>query len=221
MFDRISGAYDAMNTVISCFQEPRWRNALVRSLRIDERSAVLDVACGTGAVCATVARRVGRQGRVVGIDFSPRMLARARKRRRRFPQIEFREGDALDLPVGDAEFDAATIAFGMRNLPDYRSGFREMARAVRPGGIVACLEISRPHGRAAALVRLWFDRIVPLIGRLVGMGGDYTYLVESTKGYPAPDRVAAIMRDAGLVDVTWRPMTFGVVTLHVGRVPRR
>jgi demethylmenaquinone methyltransferase/2-methoxy-6-polyprenyl-1,4-benzoquinol methylase len=135
--------------------------------------------------------------------------------------LEFRVGDALALPTQDGTFDAATIAFGMRNLPDYRRGFEEMARSVRPGGRVLCLEITRPRSRLARILRWWFDRIVPVIGRIAGQGDAYAYLVRSVQSYPAPERIAAIMREAGLVDVTWRGMSGGIVTLHEGTVPDR
>jgi demethylmenaquinone methyltransferase/2-methoxy-6-polyprenyl-1,4-benzoquinol methylase len=125
-------------------------------------------------------------------------------------------GDALTLPVEDGEFDAATIAFGMRNLADYERGFREMARAVRPGGRVVCLEIARPTSRLGRLIGRWFDHIVPVIGRLVGQGQAYAYLVRSTRDYPPPERMAEIMRGAGLRSVDWFGMSGGIVTIHVG-----
>jgi demethylmenaquinone methyltransferase / 2-methoxy-6-polyprenyl-1,4-benzoquinol methylase len=221
MFNRISGVYDPLNAVLSGFQEPRWRRRLVESLVLRPGSRALDVACGTGMVSASMAARVGTSGSVVGIDLAPGMLERARRRCRMLPQTAFRVGDALDLPVEDATFDAAAIAFGMRNLTDHGRGFSEMARAVRPGGVVACLEISRPTGRAARLTQAWFDHAAPFVGRLVGQGRAYRYLVESTKRYPPPDRVTALMRESGLVEVRWTAMSFGMVTLHVARVPDR
>jgi demethylmenaquinone methyltransferase/2-methoxy-6-polyprenyl-1,4-benzoquinol methylase len=133
--------------------------------------------------------------------------------------LTFTTGDALALPVPDASFDAATIAFGMRNLADYRLGFAEMTRAVKPGGRVVCLEVARPQSRVARLAQAWFDRIVPVIGRIAGQKAAYSYLVSSTQDYPEPARIAAIMREVGLVDVSWQPMTMGIVTLHVGRRP--
>ena len=132
--------------------------------------------------------------------------------------LEFVVGDALALPTQDATFDAATIAFGMRNLPDYEQGFAELARSVRPGGRVVCLEIARPRSRPTRILQFWFDRIVPVLGRIVGQGEAYGYLVRSVKSYPSPDRIAEIMREVGLKDVTWHPMSGGIVTLHVGTV---
>jgi demethylmenaquinone methyltransferase/2-methoxy-6-polyprenyl-1,4-benzoquinol methylase len=219
MFDRIARVYDPMNLAISAFQEPRWRRRAVRLTRTRPGERVLDVATGTGNVAADLQRRVQPGGEVLGVDLSPGMIEVAERRFGDRPGLRFVVGDALALPTEDASFDAATIAFGMRNLPDYRQGFAEMARSVRPGGRVVCLEIARPKRRIAQVLQLWFDRIVPLIGRVIGQGGAYGYLVRSVRDYPDPARVAAIMLDAGLEDVRWAPMTMGMVTVHVGTVP--
>jgi demethylmenaquinone methyltransferase/2-methoxy-6-polyprenyl-1,4-benzoquinol methylase len=219
MFDRIAGVYDPMNLAISAFQEPRWRRRAVRLTRTKPGDRALDVATGTGKVAADLHGRVQPGGTVLGVDLSPGMIAVAQERFGDRPGLTFVVGDALALPTEDATFDAATIAFGMRNLPDYRQGFAELARSVRPGGRVVCLEIARPQRRIARLLQVWFDRIVPLIGRVIGQGGAYGYLVRSVKDYPDPDRIAAIMREAGLEDVRWTGMTLGMVTVHVGTVP--
>jgi demethylmenaquinone methyltransferase/2-methoxy-6-polyprenyl-1,4-benzoquinol methylase len=221
MFDRIAGRYDLMNLLISAFQEPRWRKRLVTRAALQPGGAALDVASGTGKVAADLHARVRPFGRVLGVDLSPGMTAVAQQRYARRQGLEFVVGDALALPTRDATFDAATIAFGMRNLPDYRRGFAEMARSVRPGGRVLCLEIARPRSRLARFMRWWFDRIVPVIGRVAGQGGAYGYLVRSVQAYPSPERVAEIMEQAGLVDVTWQGLTGGIVTLHEGTVPGR
>lgn len=219
MFDRISGVYDVMNAVISGFQEPRWRHRAVVAAGVGVGDAVIDVATGTGKVAASLKAQVGPSGRVLGVDLSPRMIARAARTIGAREGIEFVVGDALSLPADDGTFDAATIAFGMRNLPDYGRGFAEMCRVVRPGGRVVCLEIARPDGLIPRIGRFWFERAVPLLGRLVGQGEAYAYLVESVRNYPGPERIATIMGEAGLVDVTWHPMTFGMVTVHIGRRP--
>jgi demethylmenaquinone methyltransferase/2-methoxy-6-polyprenyl-1,4-benzoquinol methylase len=221
MFDRISRVYDPMNLAISAFQEPRWRRRLVERARLRPGGSALDVASGTGKVAADLHRRVQPGGQVLGVDLSPGMIAVAQRRYSGRDGLEFKVGDALALPTEDDAFDAATIAFGMRNLPDYRRGFEEMARSVRPGGRVLCLEISRPQSRLARILRWWFDRIVPVIGRIAGQGDAYAYLVRSVHNYPGPERIAAIMREAGLVDVTWQGMSGGIVTLHEGTVPGR
>ena len=219
MFDRIAGRYEPLNALISGFQEPRWRRRLVAATRLRTGMRALDVAAGTGVVARDLARVVGPIGRVLGVDISAGMLDRARKHATVLPNIDYVVGDAMALPVEDATFDAATIAFGMRNLPDYRRGFAEMRRAVRPGGIVACLEIPRPTGVIGRIGRTWFEAVVPRIGQLAGQGDAYRYLVRSVRAYPPPEQIAEMMHTAGLVDVAWTPLTFGMVTLHTGRRP--
>jgi demethylmenaquinone methyltransferase/2-methoxy-6-polyprenyl-1,4-benzoquinol methylase len=220
MFDRISGVYDGMNLAISGFQEPRWRKRLVKATGIGPGGRALDVACGTGKVTLDLWRAAQPGGSALGIDFSAGMIEIAAGHRAPGLQgLEFRQGDALALPVEDDSFDAATIAYGMRNLADYRQGFAEMARAVRPGGTVVCLEISQPTSLLGRLIAVWFDHVVPLIGRVVGQGDAYAYLARSVKGYPGPERIAGIMRDAGLDQVDWMPLAGGIIVLHTASVP--
>ena len=219
MFDRIARVYDPMNVFISAFQEPRWRKRAVKLSGARPGDRLLDVATGTGKVAADLHRRVKPGGSVLGVDISPGMIAVAQRRFGDRPGLEYVIGDAMALPTGDGTFDAATIAFGMRNLPDYGKGFSELARSVRPGGRVVCLEIARPRSRPARVLQFWFDRIVPIVGRVAGQGGAYGYLVRSVKGYPGPERIAELMREAGLEDVSWQGMTGGIVTLHIGTVP--
>ena len=221
MFDRIARRYDLMNLLISAFQEPRWRKRAVNLSGAKPGDRILDVATGTGKVAADLHKKVQPGGSVLGVDISPAMIRVAQKRFADRSGLTYVVGDALALPTEDGTFDAATIAFGMRNLPDYEKGFAELARSVRPGGRVVCLEIARLRSRVARILQFWFDRIVPIVGRVAGQGGAYGYLVRSVKGYPGPDRIAEIMREAGLQDVTWTGMSGGIVTLHTGTVPER
>jgi demethylmenaquinone methyltransferase/2-methoxy-6-polyprenyl-1,4-benzoquinol methylase len=221
MFDRVAPRYDLMNLLISAFQEPRWRRRLVRRAGLTPGGSALDVASGTGKVAFDLWRLAQPGGRVQGVDLSPGMTAVARERYEGHDGLTYTVGDALALPTPDATFDAATIAFGMRNLPDYHQGFAEMARSVRPGGKVLCLEIARPRSPLARFMRWWFDRIVPLIGKVAGQGDAYSYLVRSVQAYPSPERIAEIMGEAGLVDVRWEGLSGGIVTLHEGTVPER
>jgi demethylmenaquinone methyltransferase/2-methoxy-6-polyprenyl-1,4-benzoquinol methylase len=220
MFDRISGVYDGMNLAISGFQEPRWRKRIVAASGVGPGDAALDVACGTGKVTADLYRAVQPGGRALGIDFSAGMIEVARARSAsQLEGLSFEQGDALNLPLEDDTFDAATIAYGMRNLADYRRGFEEMARVVRPGGRVVCFEIHTPTSAFGRLAAVWFDHVVPIIGRLVGQGDAYGYLANSVKGYPSQERIAQIMREAGLENVDWLGFMGGLVALHVGTVP--
>ena len=221
MFDRIARVYDPMNLVISAFQEPRWRKRAVKLSGAKPGDRILDVATGTGKVAADLHAKVQPGGSVLGVDISPAMIRVAQKRFADRPGLTYVVGDALALPTEDGTFDAATIAFGMRNLPDYGKGFSELARSVRPGGCVVCLEIARPKSRIARILQFWFDRIVPIVGRVAGQGGAYGYLVRSVKGYPGPDRIAEIMCEVGLRDVTWIGMSGGIVTIHTGTVADR
>lgn len=215
MFERLAPAYDPMNAVISGFQEPLWRRRAVTEAGPSPGMRALDVACGTGKLTPDLARAVAPSGEAIGLDFSPRMMAFATRRHRGLANVSFVVGDALALPFPDASFDAATIAFGMRNLADYRHGFAELRRVVRPGGRVVCLEVARPRSAIGRLAAVWFDRVVPLLGRVVGYGDAYAYLVRSAKGYPSPERTAEIMTDVGLADVRWFSLSPGIVTIHI------
>lgn len=220
MFDSIAPVYDRLNTIMTAGQDGRWRRAAVAASEVVPGGSVVDVACGTGRLAAALAERVGPFGRVVGVDLSPGMVARANVDYRDLVQLEFRVGNALALPFGDGEFDAATIAFGMRNLSDFAAGFSELARVVRPGGRVVCLELTLPRPRIwGRLFHGTFRRLAPAAGALFGVGSTYRYLPTSLDGFPNADRLAATMRSVGLLDVSYRRYGLGSVALHVGRVP--
>ena len=217
MFDRITPAYDRMNRVMSMGLDGLWRARAVRCAGLAPGASALDVCCGTGDLAIELLDAVSSRGRVVGLDFSERMIEAARAKS---SQVEWIRGDALDLPFGDGEFDAATVGFGMRNLPDISRGFREMARVVRGGGRVVCLELTEPPRLVAPFARLWTDRAVPLLGRMLARETDaYRYLPASVHRFPPAAELAAIMRDAGLLRVQYRRLSGGAVALHVGTVP--
>lgn len=221
IFDDIAPVYDRVNTLLTLGRDGRWRDAAVDATGLEAGGAAIDVACGTGKLAASLAERVGPFGRIVGVDLSNGMIARGNEAYSDVVQLEFRRGDALGLPAGDGEFDAATIAFGLRNLADFEAGFREMRRVVRPGGRVICLELTMPRPRIWGRVfHASFRRLAPLAGRLAGRARAYEYLPASLEGFPDPERLSAMMRSAGLVDVTVRRLGLGSVALHVGSVPR-
>jgi demethylmenaquinone methyltransferase/2-methoxy-6-polyprenyl-1,4-benzoquinol methylase len=219
MFDRIAPWYDAMNTLITAGIDGRWRRTAIEGARLHRGMRVLDVATGTGKLAAAAAQAVGMGGEVIGLDPSGPMLARARSLRTRDAdaRLTWVQADGLALPFGDGTFDAVTIGFGLRNLPDAAAGLREMTRVAAPGGRVVVLELAEPQGRVARLLfSTWFRRMVPWLGRLARRGDAYAYLPRSLDRYPPPGRVAQLMADAGLVDVRWRWLTTRLVTLHVG-----
>ena len=212
MFDGISPVYDAMNRVMTVGLDGRWRRLAARSV-VRPGDCVLDACCGTGDL-ALAAERAG--GVVTGVDFSPRMLARARKKS---TSVTWVEGDALSLPFEAATFDSATVGFGVRNLADLAGGLAELRRVLRPGGRVACLEITRPNGPLRPLFRLWFERLVPVVGRILPGGEAYTYLPASVARFPGPAELAALLEDAGFVEVGWRRLGGGIVALHTAATP--
>jgi demethylmenaquinone methyltransferase / 2-methoxy-6-polyprenyl-1,4-benzoquinol methylase len=217
MFDRITPAYDRMNRLMSLGMYGSWRALAVRASGVAPGDPALDVCCGTGDLAIELLDAVSTRGRVVGLDFSEAMLDAAR---RKSSQIEWVRGDALALPFGDGEFAAATIGFGMRNLADPLRGFAELARVVRPGGRVVCLELTDPPAWAAPFARLWTDRAVPVLGRLVARETDaYRYLPASVHRFPPADQLAAVMGRAGLRRVRYRRLSGGAVAVHVGTVP--
>jgi demethylmenaquinone methyltransferase / 2-methoxy-6-polyprenyl-1,4-benzoquinol methylase len=211
MFDRIARVYDRMNSVMTAGMHHRWRERAADLARIGPGSRALDVATGTGDLAIELARRGAE---VVGMDFSERMLELAREKA---PELRFETGDALELRYPDSEFDAATVGFGARNFADLDRGVREMARVTRPGGRVVVLEITTPQRPPLSwFFRLWFDRLVPALGRVAGDRDAYTYLPSSVRRFPGPPGLAERMAAAGLEDVRWILTAGGIIALHVG-----
>jgi demethylmenaquinone methyltransferase/2-methoxy-6-polyprenyl-1,4-benzoquinol methylase len=209
MFDRIAPVYDAMNHVMTAGLDRRWRRITVaEAVRPGDR--VLDACCGTGDL-AIAATRAGA-AEVVGLDFSEAMLERAR---RKAPELEWRSGDVLALPFADASFDAVTVGFGVRNVEDLPAALRELRRVLRPGGRLGVLEITTPRGLLRPFYRLWFDRIVPLLGRVLPGGAAYTYLPASVRRFPTPEALADELGRAGFGAVRFRLFAGGIVALHV------
>jgi demethylmenaquinone methyltransferase / 2-methoxy-6-polyprenyl-1,4-benzoquinol methylase len=210
MFDRIAGVYDVMNTVMTAGLHHRWRSRAADLARVGPGDRALDVATGTGDLAIELA---SRGADVVGSDFSEGMLARARAKA---PELRWEQADAMALPYADGEFAAATVGFGARNFGDLAQGLREMARVVRPGGRMVVLEITTPRKPPLSVFySVWFDRIVPLLGRF---DEAYTYLPNSVKRFPGPEALAGMLADAGCREVGWILTAGGIIALHHGTV---
>jgi len=209
MFDRIAPVYDAMNHLMTAGLDRRWRRVTAEAV-VRPGDRVLDACCGTGDLALADARAGGR---VTGLDFSERMLERARSKS---SAVEWIQGDALALPFEDGSFDAATVGFGVRNLESLERGLAELRRVLRPGGRLGVLEITRPQGALAPFYRLWFERGVPVVGRVVSGSSAYTYLPASVRRFPGPEDLAGLLREAGFGEVRYRLFARGIVALHLG-----
>ena len=229
MFDRIARIYDVMNGVMTAGLHHHWRRRAVDLAAVGPGDRVLDVATGTGDLAFELGHRVAPDGVVIAADFSENMLQIARSKQVRLRtlttapagvEIRFESGNALALAYPDDEFDAATVGFGARNFSDLARGLAEMTRVVKPGGRVVVLEITTPtEGLLAGFFKVWFDRVVPVVGRVAADPEAYTYLPNSVRRFPPPGELAALMAGAGLVDVRYVITAGGIIALHVGTVP--
>ncbi len=224
MFDRIARVYDAMNRIMTGGMDGRWRDFAARQAALSAGARALDVGTGTGDMAIALARRSPADVHITGVDFSEGMLAVGRekvKRQRLDGRIELLRGDGQGLDFTDGAFDAVTSAWVVRNLSDIPGGFREMRRVTRPGGRVVCLEMSHPYNPVFNWgFHLYFDRVIPLLGSLIGKAFDaYSYLPSSVVAHPDAPTLKRIMEEAGLVDVRYYYLMGGVVAAHVGTNP--
>jgi demethylmenaquinone methyltransferase/2-methoxy-6-polyprenyl-1,4-benzoquinol methylase len=220
MFDAIASKYDRINRLLSFGTDQAWRREAVRSMALAPTARVLDLATGTADLAIQIAKMCPTVS-VVGIDPSAKMLAVAARKVERLgwgARITLQQGDAQAIDADDASFDAASIAFGIRNVPDRSRALREMARVVRPGGSVVVLELAEPTGHVVgSLARFHIHTLVPAIGGVLAGTREYRYLEASIAAFPPRERFAAMMQDAGLEILFVRPLTFGVATLFVAR----
>jgi demethylmenaquinone methyltransferase/2-methoxy-6-polyprenyl-1,4-benzoquinol methylase len=217
MFDRIARVYDLMNSVMTAGLHHRWRARAADLAALKPGDRALDVATGTGDLAIELTRRVGPEGSVIGSDFSEVMLDLAREKS---SEVRFEWGNALELPYDDGSFDAVTVGFGARNFSDLRVGLAQMARVTRPDGRVVVLEITTPQRPPLTwFFGLWFDRVVPLLGKLAGDPDAYSYLPSSVRRFPEPRELAGELVAAGLRDVRWILTAGGIIAIHVGTKP--
>jgi len=210
MFDRIAPVYDVMNRVMTVGLDQHWRRETAKAV-VRPGDRVLDACCGTGDLAVASLKAGARE--VVGLDFSPRMLDRARAKQQ---TVTWLEGDVMAMPFADGEFDSATVGFGVRNVSELSAALAELRRVLRTGGSLGILEITTPTGILAPFYRLWFDRVVPLLGKVLKGGSAYTYLPASVRRFPAPEALADLMREAGFEAVQYRTFAGGIVALHTG-----
>jgi demethylmenaquinone methyltransferase/2-methoxy-6-polyprenyl-1,4-benzoquinol methylase len=221
MFGKVAHRYDLANHLLSANIDRHWRShAVARERDVLRRpgSRVIDLACGTGDLLVALEHEAGRA--LIGSDFCHPMLQGAKAKVARLHlKSALLEADALSLPLRDASMDLITIAFGFRNLANYRAGLAEMRRVLRPGGAVAILEFTQPPNRAFASAYNWYSRrVLPVLGGAIsGAPEAYRYLPESVRKFPEAEELAAMMREAGYVRVEWEYLTFGIVALHLGR----
>jgi demethylmenaquinone methyltransferase/2-methoxy-6-polyprenyl-1,4-benzoquinol methylase len=219
MFDRIAARYDLLNSVMSAGLHHRWRERAADRAELGRGDSALDVCCGTGDLSFELARRVAPGGSVVGCDFSEPMLDLAREKaaEREIEAVRFEWADALELPYDSGRFDAVTVGFGVRNLADVEAGLRELSRVLRAGGRLVVLEFTEPtRPPFSTFYSIWFDRIVPVLGRLTKDPAAYSYLAESVKSFPDPPGLAAKMDAAALGRIRYTILAGGIVTIHSG-----
>ena len=213
-FDRIAGVSDLKNSLMTAGLHHRWRRRAADLARVGPGNDVLDVASGTGDLAIELSARVGAGGSVIGSDFSEQMLDRARVKA---PQLEWQQANALALPYEEGRFDAVTVGFGARNFSDLDAGLAEMVRVTRPGGRVVVLEITTPtRPPLSTFFRLWFDRLVPLIGRFAGDPEAYSYLPSSVRRFPDARTLAMRLSEAGLKEVSYLLTAGGIIAIHSG-----
>jgi demethylmenaquinone methyltransferase/2-methoxy-6-polyprenyl-1,4-benzoquinol methylase len=220
MFSSIAPRYDLLNRLLSLGFDSYWRRFAVNQLPEIENAKFLDVATGTCDVALEIVKRYPN-AKVVGVDFSEGMLVLGKEKVKKAglqEKIEIRFADVTALPFDDNTFDASIIAFGIRNVQDYRKGIEELGRVLKSGGKVVILEFTSIQNRFFRIpYRFYITKILPLIGEIIsGKKGAYKYLPSSMLEFPGPEEFKKVIEETGLQDVTYYKLTFGITTVHVG-----
>jgi demethylmenaquinone methyltransferase / 2-methoxy-6-polyprenyl-1,4-benzoquinol methylase len=222
MFGNIAPSYDLLNHLLSLNIDKYWRRRTTQLVAPKGSAPILDLCTGTGDLALAYDRAALGQAPIVGADFCHEMLVRARQkteRRRAADRVHYLEADAQRLPFPDNHFQITSVAFGLRNVTDTDRGLSEMVRVTLPGGKIAILEFSKPkHWLLGRLYRFYFNHILPRIGQIISRSKDnaYRYLPASVIGFPDGEALATRLRSHGLIDISWRSLTFGIATLYVG-----
>lgn len=221
VFESISGQYDKMNAIISFQRHLAWRKDTMKRMAVHEGAQTLDVCCGTADWTIQLAEACGRNGKVVGVDFSEKMLSVGKEKvaSKELAQVELLHGNAMELPFQDDAFDFVTIGFGLRNVPDYLQVLKEMKRVVKPGGLVVCLETSQPTMFGFKQIYwVYFKHIMPLFGKVFAKSyEEYSWLQESTQSFPGKKELSELFMQAGFEDVTYKTYSGGVAASHFAR----
>lgn len=220
VFESIYDNYDKMNSVISFKQHIAWRKDTMKRMNVRAGSKALDICCGTADWTIALAEAVGKDGEVVGLDFSKNMLKIGQQKidAMNLSQATLIHGNAMELPFQDNSFDYVTIGFGLRNVPDYMQVLKEMNRVVKPGGIAVCLETSQPTLPIyRQLYFFYFRYIMPLFGKMFAKSyEEYSWLQESARDFPGAKELAGMFEEAGFQKVSYKPYSGGAAAVHFG-----
>lgn len=220
VFEKIHKNYDKMNSIISFQQHKKWRQVTMEKMNVQKGSSALDVCCGTGDWTIALAESTGKEGRVVGLDFSKNMLAVAEEKvaEKGLKHVTLIQGNAMELPFDDNSFDYVTIGFGLRNVPDYMQVLKEMYRVTKPGGMAVCLDTSQPTLPVFRQVYYaYFRFLMPVFGKIFAKSYDeYSWLQESARDFPGTEELAQMFWRAGFVDVIYKPFSGGAAASHIG-----
>jgi demethylmenaquinone methyltransferase/2-methoxy-6-polyprenyl-1,4-benzoquinol methylase len=220
MFSSIAGYYDVLNTLLSFSRDKYWRRYAVSKAGLNSGEKILDLATGTGKLALELADKVGEQGDVIGIDFCPEMLHKAKdnSRKARYQNVVLIQANANALPFQDCTFDCVAAGFVLRNVADIESTLQEVTRVLRPTGKLVCLEFSQPRNTIfRGLFRLYIFGVIPFLGALLSRSWHaYSYLPRSIVEFPSPVELREAMEKIGLRNIEIYPLTFGTVTVLIG-----